>query len=32
MKITKGQDLKYDKGALKKSGLYGRKWPKGCPL
>ena len=26
-----GQDLKFDKGAFRKQGLYGRKWGKGCP-
>jgi hypothetical protein len=32
MKVKKSHDLKYDKRAFRRSGLYGRKWPKGCPL
>jgi len=30
--FKKNRDLKFDRTALKKHGLYGRKWPRGCPL
>lgn len=29
--FKKGQDLKFDRAAYKKSGLYGKGWDKGCP-
>ena len=32
MTFNKGADIKFDKKAYKKSGLYGRKWLPGCPL
>jgi len=32
MTFKKGADIKFNKKAFKKGGLYGRKWMKGCPL
>lgn len=31
VELKKTTDLKFDKGAFRKQGLYGRKWGKGCP-
>jgi hypothetical protein len=31
VQLKKATDLAYDKAALRKAGLYGRKWGKGCP-
>ncbi len=32
VELKKAPDLKFDRAALKKAGLYGRKWLAGCPL
>lgn len=32
MTFKKNPDLKFDKAAFRKMGLYGQKWGKGCPL
>ncbi len=31
VQLKKASDLAFDKAALRKAGLYGRKWSKGCP-
>jgi len=32
LEFKKIPDLKFDRAAFKKNGLYGRKWARGCPL